>query len=93
MTDCYRIVQPYGRDKAREATIISERTIPADAFAEIDRIFAQMVRTGAPSDAVELIVVVEADRIIQRREAYWAGGSRWPMDRSASVKRRHVFDN
>jgi hypothetical protein len=53
----YRVVQPYGRDKAREATVISEHQIAADAFAEIDRLSTQMVRTGA-SDAVELIVVV-----------------------------------
>jgi hypothetical protein len=32
----------------------------------IDRLAAQMMRTGAPSDAVELIVVDDADRIIQR---------------------------
>jgi len=33
----YRVVQPYGRDKAREATVISEHQIAADAFAEIDQ--------------------------------------------------------
>jgi hypothetical protein len=63
----YRIVQPYGRDKARESTVISEHQSAADAFAEIDRLSAQMVRTGAPSDAVELVVV---DAIIQRPEAH-----------------------
>jgi hypothetical protein len=66
----YRIVQPFGRDKARDSTMISERATAADAFAEIDRLSAQMVRTGAPSDAVELIVVDEAGRVIQRPEAY-----------------------
>ena len=66
----YRVVQPYGPDKAREATIISEHQTAADAFAEIDRLSAQMVRTGAPSNAVELLVVDPAGRIIQRPEAH-----------------------
>ena len=70
MTDPYRIVQPYGRDKARESTVISEHQTAADAFAEIDRLSAQMVRTGAPSDMVELIVVDEAGRIVQRPGAH-----------------------
>ncbi|MGH9254936.1 MAG: hypothetical protein ACRD3C_10245 [Vicinamibacterales bacterium] len=48
----FRIVQPYGRDRAHEATIISEHTTAAGAFAEIDRLSSEMVRTGAPSDAV-----------------------------------------
>ena len=66
----YRVVQPYGRDKARESTVISEHQTAADAFAEIDRLSARMVRTGAPSDAVEFLVVDAAGRIIQRPEAH-----------------------
>ena len=33
-----RIVQPYGRDKAREATLINEHATAAEAFAQIDRL-------------------------------------------------------
>jgi hypothetical protein len=66
----YRVVQALCRDKAREATIISEHQTAADAFAEIDRLSAQMVRTGAPSNAVELLVVDPAGRIIQRPESH-----------------------
>ena len=66
----YRIVQPYGRNKARESTVISEHQTAADAFAEIDRLSAQMVRTGAPADAVELLVVDADGRIIQRSPAH-----------------------
>jgi hypothetical protein len=44
----FRVVQPYGRDKARESTVIREHATAADAFAKIDRMSAQMVRTGAP---------------------------------------------
>jgi hypothetical protein len=65
----FRIVQPYGRDKARESTVISEHQTAADAFAEIDRLSAQMVSTGVRADYVELIVVDEEGRIVQRSEA------------------------
>jgi hypothetical protein len=66
----YRIVQPYGRNRAREATLISEHATAADAFAEIDRLSARMVRGGAPSSAIELIVVDPEGRIVQRPEAH-----------------------
>ena len=36
----YRVVQPYGPDKARQSTVISEHQTRADAFAEIDRLSA-----------------------------------------------------
>lgn len=59
-------MQPYGKDKAREATLISEHATAVEAFAEIDRLSAQMVRTGAPSDGVELLVVDGKDQIVRR---------------------------
>ena len=62
----YRIVQPWGGDKAREATMISEHAAAVKAFAEIDRLSAQMVRTGAPSDAVELLVVDSGGNVVAR---------------------------
>jgi hypothetical protein len=43
-----RVVQPWGPDKALQATLIREQPTAADAFAEIDRLAAQMMRTGAP---------------------------------------------
>jgi len=52
----FRIVQSWGPDRSRQATLISEHASIEDAFAEIDRLSAQMVRTGAQSHAVELIV-------------------------------------
>jgi hypothetical protein len=45
---------------------ISEHATAAEAFREIDRLASEMVRTGAPSDAVELIVVDQDDRIMSR---------------------------
>jgi hypothetical protein len=62
----FRVVQAWGPDKARQSTVISEHATAAEAFGEIDRLASEMVRTGAPSDAVELIVVDANDRIVKR---------------------------
>ena len=62
----FRVVRPYGRDKAREATTISEHGTAPEAFAEIDRLRTQMARTGAPANKTELIVVDAADQIVPR---------------------------
>ena len=66
----FRIVQPYRPDKARQSTLISEHATAADAFEEIDRVAAQAVRTGAPSDAIELVVVDQAGAIVRRPGAH-----------------------
>jgi hypothetical protein len=66
----FRVVQPWGRDVARESTLVSEHPSAAEAFAEIDRLSAQMVRTGAPSDAVELVVIDAHGRIVPRSGAH-----------------------
>ena len=42
----FRVVQPCGKDKVRESKIIRERAKAAAAFAEIDRLSAQMLRTA-----------------------------------------------
>jgi hypothetical protein len=62
----FRLVLPYGRDKAQEATMISGHATVADAFAEIDRLRAKMVRTGPPANKIELIVVDAANQIVPR---------------------------
>lgn len=60
------IVQPWGPNKARQATLISEPATVTEAFREIDRLASEMVRTGAPSDAVALLVVDPQHRIVRR---------------------------
>jgi hypothetical protein len=62
----YFVVQPYGRDKGRDSTIVYEAQSLADAFAEIDRLAARMRRTGARPETVELLVVDEQRRVIRR---------------------------
>jgi hypothetical protein len=62
----FRVVQPWGRDKARQSTTVSEHPTAAAAFAAIDRLAFEMVRTGTPSDAVELVVISPAGEVVQR---------------------------
>jgi len=50
--------------------LISEHPTAAAAFAEIDRLASEMVRTGAPSNAIELIVVDQAGEIVRRPGAH-----------------------
>ena len=64
MSGPFRIVQPWGPGKARQATLVSTHATATDAYREIDQVSAQMVRTGAPSDAVELLVIDAADQIV-----------------------------
>jgi hypothetical protein len=65
----YRTVQPWGADKANQSTVVTQRDTTESAFAEIDRMAAQMVTTGCPSDTVELIVIDEAGRMVRRPHA------------------------
>lgn len=59
---------PWPHDHARgQATLISGHPTAAAAFADIDRLAAQMARTGAP---IELIVIDEAGEIVQRPGAH-----------------------
>jgi hypothetical protein len=63
----FRVVQPWGRNKVQQSTMLSEHQTAAAAFAEIDRLTARMARTGAPADAIELVVVdVERATLIGR---------------------------
>ena len=48
----YRVVQPWGKDRGRQATILSEHATVADPFRAIEVQKAQMRRTGAPTDTI-----------------------------------------
>jgi hypothetical protein len=66
----YRIVQPWGKDKVRQATTISRHRTAAAAFRTIDRLADEMLRLNVASDAIELLVVDAADRIVQRSNTH-----------------------
>jgi hypothetical protein len=55
-----------GPDKGPQTTLQSERATITEAFAAIDAMRAQAVRTGARRDALELIVVDEQGNVIPR---------------------------
>jgi hypothetical protein len=66
----FRVVQPWGPDKVRQSTLLSEHQSSVAAFAEIDRLVAQMSRTGVPSDALELVVIdVNRSTVIRRLDS------------------------
>ena len=65
----FSVMQPWGPDKGRQATLVSEHAT-VEAFDAIDQLSAEMVRTGAPSNAVELIVVNADDRVVPRPGAH-----------------------
>ena len=62
----YRVVQPWGPDKIRQKTVISEHRTVARAFEEIDGFADRMVRNGVPSNVVELFVLDAQDRVVAR---------------------------
>lgn len=62
----FYVVQPYGRDRVRESTLIYEANTATEAFDEIDRLAEQMKRTGARSDSIELLVVDDRGEIVHR---------------------------
>ena len=63
-------MQPWGQHKGRQATLLSEHHTVAAAFAAIDHLSSEMVRTGALSDAVELPVVDTDVRVVRRPDAH-----------------------
>jgi hypothetical protein len=61
----YHVVQPYGV-RVGEWTLLSEHESAQEAFAAIDRLSERMLRTGAPSDAIEVMVVDEQGVTVAR---------------------------
>lgn len=59
-------MQQWGPDTARQSTVISEHATVAETFREINRLASEMVRTGAPSDAVGRVVVDGAGQVVRR---------------------------
>ena len=62
----FRVVQPWGPNKGRQATVQGEYATVAEAFAALDALSARMARTGAPSEAIELVVVDAYGEVLLR---------------------------
>jgi hypothetical protein len=65
----YRVVQTWGKDRAREATEISTWGTLAEAFAEIDCYAARVKTSDVPGDHLELFVVDDDGREVRRPAA------------------------
>jgi hypothetical protein len=70
MARSFKVVQPWGRDRGREATIISEHASALEAFAALDALAERMAQTGAQSDAIALLVVDVAGNQVARPGAH-----------------------
>ena len=57
----YNLVQPWGRDRYRQASVTSVHDTVDDAYAQLDTIAEQLERDGTPPDYLELYVV-DAER-------------------------------
>jgi hypothetical protein len=66
----YRVVQPWGRDKARQATVVSQHHTSKAAFSAIDRVAALAARNGTDAGHLELLVVDDEGRIMRRPDAH-----------------------
>ena len=64
----YRVIQPYGKDRGREATEIFSCATIAEAFAEIDRYAAHLKANNLPGDYLELFVVDDDGHEVRRPE-------------------------
>lgn len=62
----FRVVQPWGKDRGRQATILSEHMTSREAFAEVDRLIARMRAMRVPPDALELVVADGTGNVLQR---------------------------
>ena len=62
----YYLVQPWGRDRFRQATVTSIHDTVDDAYAWLDAIAEKLQRDGAPSDYLELYVVDEQRQPVAR---------------------------
>lgn len=53
----FRLVQPWGPDLRWQYTAVGAHRRVSDAFAHLDSLAERMLATGAPSDAIELVVI------------------------------------
>jgi hypothetical protein len=62
----YRVVQPWGKDRTREATAISVWPTIAEAYAEIDRYAVRVKTSRLPGGHLELLVIDDQGREVRR---------------------------
>jgi hypothetical protein len=59
-------VQPWGKDKGRQASVLSEHATSAEAFAAIDRMTQRSAPLGTRIEVLELLVADADGNIVAR---------------------------
>tara|TARA_B100000315_G_C14224954_1_gene428217 strand:+ start:261 stop:467 length:207 start_codon:yes stop_codon:yes gene_type:complete len=62
----YYLVQPWGRDRYREATVVDIHGSVTAAYQALDAIAKKLQRAGAPDDWLELYVVDDERQPVPR---------------------------
>jgi hypothetical protein len=62
----FRVIRPWGPFTGWQGTVQSVHTSVAEAFEAVDRVATEMVESGKPSDAIELVVVDERGQVVPR---------------------------
>jgi hypothetical protein len=57
------------KGQVRQASVLNEHATAAAAFDEVERLRAQIVRTGAHGQAIELLVVNDEGRTLRPLDA------------------------
>ncbi len=65
----YCVVQPWGRDKYREASIVSLHQTPEEAYDELDLLVEVMSRSRGSGDRFDAYVVDEQRQAVPRPAA------------------------
>ena len=63
----FYLVQPWGRDRYRQASVTSIHATVEDAYARLDAIAEKLQRNGAPPDYLGLYVVDAGRQPVARR--------------------------
>ncbi len=62
----FHLVQPWGDDKYRQATIVSTHATVVEAYAALDRIGEKLHQDEAPEGTLEIYVVDEGRQPVPR---------------------------
>lgn len=68
MTGPYHLVQPWGKDRGREATVLGTYGSCKEAFAALDAMRERMRQVGSSPDCIELVVVDFERHVVNRAD-------------------------
>ena len=66
----YHLVQPWGRDTYRQATVLGSHATAKEAYAQLDSIAAKLARDAVPEDYFEIYVVDGQRQPVPRPDAH-----------------------